>query len=541
MNQLFDRRVSLLALLLSTTAPLAGCSDEEGAAGESVGSGGADSSGVGAGDTGPGAPSANASSGGSIPSGTSAGPGPASSGAYGEGGGYGSGGGSGEPPPPPPVHPEEEPEETTCDDLDPTRSLVLYLSADDSNSMASPAEAREAIRNGVDPYNAIRTYEFLNYYDVSFPAPPADELGLFADARTADEPGAFDLLLAVRAPDAPAIRRPMTITFVADTSGSMDGTPMAREKAAMRAIAGQLAEGDIVNVLSWDDDDVVVLEGRHVDGPDDDVLLAAIDGLEAGGGTDLEGGLLAGYDLAGDHWGENRLNRVVMISDGGANIGELSGQVIGNASNDGDVEGIYLVGVGVGPLGAYSDELMDVVTDMGRGAYVYLDSTEEAERMFGARFDETMEVAARDVRIEVTLPWYFQMKRFYGEEYSENPEEVDPQHLAPGDVTVVMQTIKACGPDVVNLADPVRLEVEWSTPLGRLPRSTAIETTLGELVAQDHRRLDEASAIVAFAEALKTGASADLAVALQKVQALEADGDDKFAEIEDLLAEHPGM
>ena len=67
------------------------------------------------------------------------------------------------------------------------------------------------------------------------------------------------------------------------------------------------------------------------------------------------------------------------------------------------------------------------------------------------RFDEVMEVAARAVQVEVTLPWYFQMKKFYGEEWSEDPEEVEPQHLAPGDATLILQTLKACSP-VVSIA-----------------------------------------------------------------------------------------
>jgi len=180
---------------------------------------------------------------------------------------------------------------------------------------------------------------------------------------------------------------------------------------------------------------------------------------------------------------------------------------------------------------------MDVVTDKGRGAYVYIDSNAEADRMFGDRFDETMEVAARDVRVEVTLPWYFQMLRFYGEEYSEDPDEVDPQHLAPGDVTVIMQTIKACNAEVVNLADPVSLRVTWDTPIQRQSRSQVIDTTLGDLIAQDHDRLEQVSAVVAFAEALKTGEPADLQRALDAVRVLDMQSDRDFGEIESLLVE----
>jgi Ca-activated chloride channel family protein len=465
----------------------------------------------------------------------------ASDGAVGPGASGTTGTGAGEAPPqtPAPGDDEEEPP-PACDALDETKPLVLYLSADDSNSLASPAEAREAIRAGISPAS-VRTYEFLNYYDVAFPAPAYPDLALFADAAPADDTGSFDLMLAVRAHDAPETRRPMTMTFVVDTSGSMEGAPIARARATVRAIAGELQAGDIVNVLTWNTDNLVALEGHAVTGPDDATLLSVASSLGASGGTDLDGGLRAGYELATEHWGDDRLNRVVLISDGGANVGETSAEVIGVASDDADHEGIYLVGVGVGPIEWYSDALMDVVTDMGRGAYVYLDSEDEAEVMFGDRFDETMEIAARDVRVEVTLPWYFQMQRFYGEEYSEDPEEVDPQHLAPGDATVILQTIRACDAEIVDPADPVRLRATWQTPLARQSREAVIEATVGELLAQDHGRLDEARAIVGYAEALKTGDRADLTSALQAVRALPGAAQPSFAEIAGLLESHPAM
>jgi Ca-activated chloride channel family protein len=531
-------RLHLVASLLlpALAVPLgAGCGDDVAGVMSADGTGGG---GVGSG-TGPGA------------SGTTSGAGPGSVSAagttgsgYGEGGDWGgSGGGSGddgdEPPPSLPP-PEEEPEEVTCDDLDATQPLVLYVSADDSNSMASPAEAREALRGGSAPWS-IRTYEFLNYYDVSLPAPAYPDVGLFAQGEAGDVEGTIDLMLGVRAHDAQAARRPSTITFVVDTSGSMQGTPIQRAKATVKAIAGQLREGDIVNVVTWNTENLVELTGHVITGPEDERVIEVADALGASGGTNLNGGLEVGYELAREHYATNRLNRVVLISDGGANVGVTQADLIGTQSEDADGEGIYMVGVGVGPLEGYSDELMDVVTDAGRGAYVYVDSVEEAERIFGQRFDETMDIAARAVQVEVTLPWYFQMKKFYGEEYSENPEEVDPQHLAPGDATVILQTLKACSPDVIDPADPVRLRATWQTPLAREDREAIIETTIGALLDGDTTHLQEAEAIVAYAEALKTSAPADLEAALAKVQALSDRQDPDLMEIEELLLAHPLM
>ncbi len=451
----------------------------------------------------------------------------------GSGGGYGAPAQSSDPPVPP------KPDPVTCDGLDMSKPAVLYLSADDSNSMGSPAQARELLRQGYAP-KLIRTYEFLNYYRINYPAPDAPNLAIFAEAANSANPGEIDLQLGIRSFDAVKPRRPMTITFVLDTSGSMEGSPMERQIAAVKAVAESLAEGDIVSLVTWNTDNKVLLNAHSVNGPNDPSLLAAADQLEAGGGTDLQGGLAKGYQIAKQNYGAARLNRVILISDGGANVGITDENLIGDNSQDADKEGIYLVGVGVGPVEGYNDQLMDIVTDRGRGAYVYLDELKEASRVFVDRFDETMEVAARGVQVELTLPWYFQVEKFSGEEYSENPEEVEPQHLAPSDALVFNQVLKACDPSVINLGDVVKVKVTWNTPLTYEAKETNIETTVGDLLAADKPHLAKGKAIVAYAEALKAPTKETLDAALALVAAANASGTDpELTEIAELLKLHP--
>lgn len=467
-------------------------------------------------------------------------------GAGGGGGGYyGSGGGSGPDevasPDGPDAGADADAALFTCEGLDSSKPLVLYLSSDDSNSMGSPVQARELLREGRSP-SRIRTYEFLNYYRIDYAAPPAGQLALFAEAEPAANPGEFDLQLAVRSFDAVKPRRPMTITFVLDTSGSMEGAPIERERAVVKAIAKSLAPDDIVNMVTWNTANQTILDGHVVTGPNDAALIAAAESLGADGGTDLHSGLVRGYELAQLNYGSGRLNRLVLVSDGGANVGITDEELIGEMSKDADKEGIYLVGVGAGPAAQYNDLLMDTVTDRGRGAYVYLDDPLEADHMFVERFDETMEVAARGVQIELTLPWYFKIEKFYGEEYSTNPEEVEPQHLAPSDAMVLNQVLSACDPAVVADADPVKVRVTWRTPLTYEDQETTFETTVGALLAAEKPHMAKGKAIVAYAEALKAGTQEALQGALAKVQAANPSGTDpELNEIAELIAYHPAF
>lgn len=465
------------------------------------------------------------------------GPSTKASGGYGTTGHAATGSGAGYDPPataPPPISPPEEETPATCAELDPTTPAALYLSADDSNSMASPALARELLGHGLRP-QSIRTYEFLNYYHVDYPAPEANGVGIFLDGAPGAAPGETDLQIGVRAPNAGA-RRPMTLTLVLDTSGSMDGEPIERERAAVFALAAELAEGDVVNVLTWSNSSNVVLDGHVASGPNDPVLVQIAETLATNGGTDLHSGLVNGYALATKSYDPARLNRLVMVSDGGANIGVTDAELIGAKSALGEDEGIYLIGVGAGPGSNYSDALMDTVTDAGRGAYVYLDAPGEAARIFGDRFAETTEIAARAVQVKLELPWYMQMQKFYGEEYSTDPHEVKPQHLAPDDAMVFAQVIKACDPSVVNPTDPVTVTVTWETPVSHLPMSKTVTTTVGAIAGGDAKRLAKGNAVVAYAEALKTFTQADLGAAKQKVALAKALGPDaELDEIDGLL------
>lgn len=468
------------------------------------------------------------------------------SGSYGVGGsGYGPVGSSvttgGNPMVAPPSR-EERPEPTpACDQLDDSKPLVLYVSADDSNSMASPTLARAWMAEGVaPPPETLRTFEFLNYFTIPYEAPAEGWLNVVPQLEEA-EPGRYDLQIGVRSWDAVLPRRPITVTFAVDTSGSMTGAPMERAKATVIAVAQSLAEGDIVNLVTWDSSSLVPLDGHVVVGPNDPTVVAEALKLDAAGSTDLNSGLSKGYQLANEHYAPDRLNRVILISDGDANAGVTAPPIIGENAQDADQEGIYLVGVGVGNATAYKDFLMDVVTDAGRGAYLYVDSAQEAEVMFHDRFDEVMEVAARGVQVELTLPWYFQIQEFYGEEFSENPEEIEPQHLAPSDAMVFNQVLEACNPSVVNLQDEITVRVTWQEPLTYLEHAIDETQTLEALLTGPHPELALGKAIIGVAEALREGSPARLDAAMTDLQALGSEGDGMISELQDLLLAHPAF
>ena len=434
-----------------------------------------------------------------------------------------------------------------CAGLDPSKPLVLYQSADDSNSMASPALVRRLIKSGqgVPPY-LVRTYEFLNYYRIAYEPADQGHVRVVPELRPG-KTGEYDLQIGLASETAPATHRPMTLTFVLDTSGSMGAEGrFDRALAAVKAIAAQMRAGDVISLVTWNTGAAVVLDAYTVTGPGDGTLAATLNGLAVNGGTDLSGGLQKGYQIALAHYDPTRMNRVIMVSDGEANVGVTDANTIGMASHTGDSEGIYLVGVNVGTEAG--DDLMNVVTDKGRGASVFLDSIDEANAMFGARFDETMEIAAHGVRLELTVPWYMQMKTFSGEQSSTNMNLVDPQHLAPNDAMVFDETFAPCSASLFNPDDLVMAKATYETPIIHQKQEDWVQMTLGAMLAAPAPHLAKGQAIVAYAEVLKKApglpakdAHAAIDDAIAKAVAADPGGDPELAEIESLLMKYRAL
>jgi Ca-activated chloride channel homolog len=450
--------------------------------------------------------------------------------------------------------PEEDPTPKPPDDAqagdgpacDMETPVTLFLSPDDSNSTSSPVQAREAILNGRSLGSVpLRTWEFLNYYSFKYPTAEPGQITVTPELTRIDgmPEGQYVMQIGVAGEAiGNADRRLMNVTLVLDESGSMDGLPMDMQKAVCREIAGSLRTGDVVSVVGWDTENAIKLSGHAVTGADDPALVQVCDGLAAGGGTDLNGGLTAGYELAHKQFDAAKLNRVVLVSDGGANAGVTDTQIISQGAGAQDQEGIYLVGVGVGYPDTYNDSLMDTVTDVGRGASLFIPSAEEARRMFGERFVQTMAVAARDVRVRLEMPPGFSIVKFSGEEFSADPDEIEPQHLAPNDAMVFHQTIETCAPAEFDLNSEFTVVAQWKDAVTFAQREAEVSLQLGEVLAAESPMLKKGAAVFAYAEALKsvreavtsTDALDPAFAALERAEAA-LPGDADLAEIRQIL------
>jgi Ca-activated chloride channel family protein len=195
-----------------------------------------------------------------------------------------------------------------------------------------------------------------------------------------------------------------------------------------------------------------------------------------------------------------------------------------------------MVGVGIGG-GSYNDGLMDVVTDLGKGASLYVPSEAEAEKMLADRFVSTVGVAARDVQVELDLPAVLTVVQFSGEEKSTNKEEVEPQHLAPNDAMVFYHQLEACEAKAITDDLAIRVVATWTDPVTLEERTAETSATIGNLQAGPDRQLRKGAATYWTAKALYDGASTSRTNALSALEAAHeaAPDDDELDELDSML------
>jgi Ca-activated chloride channel family protein len=266
---------------------------------------------------------------------------------------------------------------------------------------------RDAVRNGVrlSP-DEIRTEEFVNYFEQDYEA-PRDGLGVSVDAAALPfRPGHRLVRVGIRSADvSDAGRADADLTLVVDCSGSMDEAgKMETTKAALRTLVGSLRPSDRVAMVCYSTEAQVALEPTPV--AERAAVLEAVDALRPQASTNAAAGLSLGYDLARTMQqrseGERRMSRVVLISDGVANVGETTpGGILERISSQARA-GTNLISVGVG-IATYNDRLLEQLADRGDGWHVYVDTQAEAERVFATGLTGSLVVTARDAKAQVAF------------------------------------------------------------------------------------------------------------------------------------------
>ncbi len=269
---------------------------------------------------------------------------------------------------------------------------------------ASYSVTRRYLRDGLlPPPEAVRVEEFINAFDYNYDPPLHEAFAIHIEGAPSKfgEGKRLQLLrIGIQGQVVPTEdRKDAVLTFVIDVSGSMAmENRLGLVKRSLRLLVEQLRPGDEVGIVIYGSRAKVLLPHTGVE--ERRRILRAIDSLAPEGATNAEEGLRMGYDLALKNARFGSINRVILCSDGVANVGQTGPDAILREVRAHVEEGITLTTIGFG-MGNFNDILMEQLANKGNGSYAYVDTLDEARRIFVENLTGTLQVIARDAKVQV--------------------------------------------------------------------------------------------------------------------------------------------
>ena len=305
---------------------------------------------------------------------------------------------------------------------------------------ASYANVRRMLeREGrLPPSDAVRLEEMINYFSYSYPVPTSTDLPFGVSTEVAPAPwsdGHQLLQIGIKGYEvAPDQRSPANLVFLVDVSGSMQSPDkLGLVKQSLRLLVNRMQDDDRIAIAAYAGNAGIVLESTP--GSEKARILAAIDGLEAGGSTHGSAGIRLAYNLARQHRIEGGINRVIIASDGDMNVGTVSMEALKDLVERQRRDGIALTTLGFG-TGNYNYALMEQLADVGDGNAAYIDSLQEAQKVLVTEMQSTLLTIASDVKIQVEFnPAVVSEYRLIGyENRMLNPEDFSNDKVDAGDI-----------------------------------------------------------------------------------------------------------
>jgi Ca-activated chloride channel homolog len=268
---------------------------------------------------------------------------------------------------------------------------------------ASYTKMRDYIRDGqLPPIDLVRVEEYLNYFKWDYPDPTNGAFSINLEGASSPFGGEGTYLVKVGIQGRHLTdwqRKDALLTFVIDVSGSMqEDNKMDMVKYGLTTLVDQLGPNDRVAIVAFTDTAWTVIDPTSVENRNR--ILEAINGLYPMNSTNTEAGLRLGYELAYRYYRDSANNRVVLATDGVANVGNTDPNTLAQYAQDYYGRNIFLSTVGVGS-GNYNDQLLETLADKGNGVYSFLDSMAAAQRIFAQDLNGTLQTIAKDAKIQV--------------------------------------------------------------------------------------------------------------------------------------------
>jgi len=197
----------------------------------------------------------------------------------------------------------------------------------------------------------------------------------------------------------PTERTPVNVAFVIDRSGSMRGGRIAQAREAAAAAVRRLDKNDIASVVVFDDKIDLLVQAQPVD--DHAAFIDRIRQIDTRGTTAIHDGVSEGAQQVRHNLDPRRLNRVVLLSDGQANVGPRRPEDFAKLGRELLAQGISVSTIGLG--NQYNEDLMLALARASDGNHSYVAETTDLVQVFNREFDDVLASCAQTVSIDVEL------------------------------------------------------------------------------------------------------------------------------------------
>lgn len=192
-------------------------------------------------------------------------------------------------------------------------------------------------------------------------------------------------------------RTPANVAIVLDKSGSMRGDKLKNAKQAARMAVNLLNENDIISIVSYDSSVNVLVPATKV--RDKAAIFKAIDRMRSDGKTALFAGVSKGAAEVRKFLNKDRVNRVILLSDGQANVGPSSPTELGDLGTSLSKDGITVTTIGLGT--GYNEDLMANLAGYSDGNHAFVKDASDLGKIFKYEFGDVLSVVAQNVQIEI--------------------------------------------------------------------------------------------------------------------------------------------
>ncbi len=285
----------------------------------------------------------------------------------------------------------------------PTRTAEDALStfAVDVDTAAYSIARRTLKANRAPTASLVRVEELINYFRYDYDPPTEAPFSIHVDGARSPVDGDTHLLrVGIQARIVPdAERLPSKLVFLVDTSCSMTSNDKLNlAKRSLEIAVDHLGPKDEVAITTYAGGSRVVLPPTRA--TEKAKIKRAIRSLAPGGGTAMASGMELAYQQATRMLAPNTNTRVIVCSDGDANIGATSHTEILRRVRAHVSEGVRMSTIGFGD-GNYKDATMEQLANDGNGNYFYIDDERMAQRVFGRDLTKMLQDVAEDVKIQV--------------------------------------------------------------------------------------------------------------------------------------------